>query len=164
MYFQSKIDILIDKILSEGTFSCVVAHILELHTLYMRRGIIMISSKTSFAGEMVYYGIANFSHVACTTYYDMKWIYGKLSHILNITKKELYTKPVYKKQAACKIITIHQHRYSGLYKMSLLTRKQTICIFKNKDADQLCTADQRLVFPYMDSTISLLLKSRISSC
>ena len=45
-------------------------------------------------------------------------------------------------------------------------RKPTICIGENKAADQLCsncTADQRLCFRYMDSTISLLLKSEILS-
>ena len=50
--------------------------------------------------------------------------------------------------------------------------KPTICIGKNKDADQLRgydqlrgnrEADQRLCFHYSDSTISLLLKSEISS-
>ena len=50
--------------------------------------------------------------------------------------------------------------------MSRCTRKPTICICKNKDADQLrgnSEADQRLCFRYTDSTISLLLKSKISS-
>ena len=45
-------------------------------------------------------------------------------------------------------------------------RKPTICICKNKDADQLrsnCEADHRLCFRYSDSTIPLLLKSEISS-
>ena len=45
-------------------------------------------------------------------------------------------------------------------------RKPTICICKNKDADQLCgnrEADQHLHFRYIDSTISLLSKSEISS-
>ena len=45
-------------------------------------------------------------------------------------------------------------------------RKPTICIGKNKGADQLhsnCEADQRLCFRYMDSTISLrLLKPKVS--
>ena len=44
-------------------------------------------------------------------------------------------------------------------------RKPTICIGKNKVADQLCsncTADQHLCFCYTDSTIPLLLKSEIS--
>ena len=44
--------------------------------------------------------------------------------------------------------------------------KATICIGENKDADQLCgnhDADQRLCFRYSDSTISFLLKSKISS-
>ena len=38
--------------------------------------------------------------------------------------------------------------------------KPTICIGENKDADQ---ADHRLCFRYSDSTIPLLLKSKISS-
>ena len=46
-------------------------------------------------------------------------------------------------------------------------RKQTICIGKNKDADQLHgdrEADQRLCFFYnMESTVLLLSKSEISS-
>ena len=44
--------------------------------------------------------------------------------------------------------------------------KPTICIEENKGADQLrsnCEADQRLCFRYSDSTIPLLLKSKISS-
>ena len=44
--------------------------------------------------------------------------------------------------------------------------KQTICIGENKDADQLRgnrEADQRLCFRYSDSTIPLLLNSKISS-
>ena len=51
-------------------------------------------------------------------------------------------------------------------KMSLCMRKPTICIWENKDADQLCsncTADQRLCFRNSDSAIPLLLKSEISS-
>ena len=45
-------------------------------------------------------------------------------------------------------------------------RKPTFCICVNKEADQLrgkCEADQRLCFRYMDSTIPLLSKSKISS-
>ena len=45
--------------------------------------------------------------------------------------------------------------------MSHRIRNPTICIGENKGADQLCsncTADQRLCFRYMDSTIPLLLK------
>ena len=44
--------------------------------------------------------------------------------------------------------------------------KPTICLGENKDADQLRgnrEADQRLCFRYTDSTISPLLKSKISS-
>ena len=45
-------------------------------------------------------------------------------------------------------------------------RKPAFCICENKAADQLCgnrTADQRLCFPYTDSTIPILPKSDISS-
>ena len=44
--------------------------------------------------------------------------------------------------------------------------KRTICIGENKGADHLrsnCEADQRLCFRYSDSTVPLLLKSKISS-
>ena len=44
-------------------------------------------------------------------------------------------------------------------------RKPDFCLCENKGADQLCsncTADQRLCFRYMDSTISLLHESEIS--
>ena len=44
--------------------------------------------------------------------------------------------------------------------------KPTICIGENKGADQLRgnrEADQRLCFRYSDSTVPLLLKSKISS-
>ena len=50
--------------------------------------------------------------------------------------------------------------------MSRLMGKPTICIGKNKDADQLCgnrETDERLCFRNSDSTIPLLLKSEISS-
>ena len=49
--------------------------------------------------------------------------------------------------------------------LSRLMGKPTICIGENKDADQLRgnrEADQRLCFRYSDSTIPLLLKSKIS--
>ena len=45
-------------------------------------------------------------------------------------------------------------------------RKPTFCICENKDADQLRgnrEADQRLCFRFIDSTIPLLSKSKISS-
>ena len=50
--------------------------------------------------------------------------------------------------------------------LSRLMGKPTLCIGENKDADQLRgnrEADQRLCFRYSDSTIPLLLKSKISS-
>ena len=45
-------------------------------------------------------------------------------------------------------------------------RNPDFCLLENKGADQLrsnCEADQRLCFRYTDSTISLLLKTEISS-
>ena len=50
--------------------------------------------------------------------------------------------------------------------INLVMRKPAFCIFENKDADQLHgnrVADQRLCFRYIDSTIPLLSKSKISS-
>ena len=49
--------------------------------------------------------------------------------------------------------------------MSLVMRKPAFCICENKDADQLGNreADQRLCFRYIDSTIPLVSKSKISS-
>ena len=50
--------------------------------------------------------------------------------------------------------------------MSRVTRKPDFYLCENKGADQLrsnCEADQRLCFRYMDSTLSLLIKSEISS-
>ena len=50
--------------------------------------------------------------------------------------------------------------------LSCVMRKQTFCICKNKDADQLHgnrEADQRLCFREIDSMIPLLSKSEISS-
>ena len=51
-----------------------------------------------------------------------------------------------------------------VWHLSHLMGKPTICIGENKDADQLRgnrEADQRLCFRYSDSTIPLLLKSKI---
>ena len=50
--------------------------------------------------------------------------------------------------------------------LSRIVRKPDFCLGENKGADQLRgnrEADQRLCFRYTDSTISLLLKSEISS-
>ena len=43
--------------------------------------------------------------------------------------------------------------------------KPDFCLFKNKDADHLCSnrrADQHLYFCHLDSTIALFMKSKIS--
>ena len=50
--------------------------------------------------------------------------------------------------------------------LSRVMRKPTFCICENKDADQVRgnrEADQRLCFRFLDSTIHLLYKSKISS-
>ena len=55
----------------------------------------------------------------------------------------------------------HHHSY-----MSHVLRKPAFCICENKDTNQLRgnrEADQRLCFRYIDSTIPLLPKSKISS-
>ena len=55
--------------------------------------------------------------------------------------------------------------YYGVY-MSPGVRKSTFCIFESKDADQLHgnrEADQRLCFHYLNSTIALISKAKISS-
>ena len=52
------------------------------------------------------------------------------------------------------------------HNLSRCMGKPTICIGENIGADQLrcnCEADQRLCFRYMDSTIPLLSKSKVSS-
>ena len=52
------------------------------------------------------------------------------------------------------------------FNMICRIRKATTCIGENKDADQLrsnCEADQHLCFRYMDSTIPLLYKTKISN-
>ena len=53
-----------------------------------------------------------------------------------------------------------------LYKFELCHEKTNVCICENKDADQLIgyrEDDQRLCFPFIDSTIPLLSKCEISS-
>ena len=52
------------------------------------------------------------------------------------------------------------------FRRAMLSCDSPCCICENKDADQLCgnrEADQRLCFPYKDSAIPLLPKSKISS-
>ena len=58
-----------------------------------------------------------------------------------------------------------KRRPSFLLKLILVCVYRTICIGENKGADQLrsyCEADQRLCFRYMDSTILLISKFKIS--
>ena len=58
------------------------------------------------------------------------------------------------------------HQSQAYYILSRVMRKPMFCICENKDADQLRgnrEADQRLCFRYLDSTIPLLSKYKISS-
>ena len=60
----------------------------------------------------------------------------------------------------CIVSLLHLHH------LSRVVRKLAFCVCENKATDQLCgnlTADQRLCFRYMDSTIPLFSKSEISS-
>ena len=60
----------------------------------------------------------------------------------------------------------HRIRLTRDYHMSRDVRKPDICIYENKDADQLRgnrEADQRRCFRHTDSAIPLLPKSEISS-
>ena len=55
---------------------------------------------------------------------------------------------------------------TAIEQLSRVMRKPTFGICENKDADQLCgnqEADQHLCFRYIDSTIPLLSKYKISS-
>ena len=57
-------------------------------------------------------------------------------------------------------------RITTITHMSRVMRKPDFCLCENKGADQLrsnCEADQRLCFRYTDSTLSLLIKSELSS-
>ena len=58
------------------------------------------------------------------------------------------------------ILTVHHHKTQK--QMSLVTRQPPFCKCENKGADQQCgnrTADQRLCFRFIDSTIPLPTKS-----
>ena len=87
---------------------------------------------------------------------------------------------LFSKHQQCAIVGMHldlQWRIYGIfegkrtsslqgYNLSHPMGKPTICIGENKGTDQIRgnrEADQRLCFRYTDSTISLLLKSEISS-
>ena len=78
----------------------------------------------------------------------MDWFYG--SQLLSGSSH----------RGECALINRDENYLDGII------RKSAFCICENKDADQLRgnrEADQRLCFRYIDSTISLLSKSEISS-
>ena len=73
---------------------------------------------------------------------------------------------IYKTDETVRKVFLYVLSTKWLNNMSHLIGKPTICIGENKDADQLRgnrEADQRLCFRYTDSTIPLLLNSKISS-
>ena len=77
----------------------------------------------------------------------------------------LYTKQLYRLYEPAQITHIMSTPTFSIY-MSPGVRKPTFCICENTDADQLRgnrEADQRLCFRYLDSTILLLPKSKISN-
>ena len=64
------------------------------------------------------------------------------------------------------VMSGRSQRFLGLTILEPHREKTGFCLGENKGADQLRgnrEADQRLCFRYTDSTISLLLKSKISS-
>ena len=72
----------------------------------------------------------------------------------------------YENKRLCSLCSCNSHIIVIKYEPPHGKKKPTICIGKNKGADQLrinCGADQCLCFFYMDSTIPLLSKSKISS-
>ena len=85
-------------------------------------------------------------------------------HTASFNLKQLFQA----QQSSRQIIQI-LHKENSLindFEMSPIVRKPDFCLGENKGADQLRgyrEADQRLCFRYLDSTISLLLKSEISS-
>ena len=90
---------------------------------------------------------------------------GVLTYTHNLCIEQKRQK--YKKKFSYKKLkfTSPKHSLYITWVLSRLMGKQTICIGENKDADQLRgnhEADQRLCFRYSDSTISPLLKSKIS--
>ena len=53
--------------------------------------------------------------------------------------------------------------FTAFKKLSSIDIKLDICLCQNKGADSCAVSDQPNCFPYMDSTISPLVKSKISS-
>ena len=87
----------------------------------------------------------------------------RVSRVLTST---MLSKCMLLKDLLIQCLTFYHHVTILPRHLSRLMGKPTICICENKDADQLrsdCEADQHLCFRYSDSTISLLLKSEISS-
>ena len=73
---------------------------------------------------------------------------------------------IYENKRLCSLCSCNSHIIIIKYEPPHGKKTTTICIGKNKGADQFCIncgADQCLCFFYMDSTIPLLSKSKISS-
>ena len=122
-------------------------------------------------------GVNGFKHVEhilliCTPKKDT---HVKIKHfMLGITIINKMLMFCAKAQYQTSIIKMNEHRSKdvtsdnadGIYNLSLRMKNPTICICDNKDADQLCsncTADQCLCFRHTDSTIPLVIISKVSS-
>ena len=101
----------------------------------------------------------------------MFWIKNKKNRHTSVNPSFLYKSRVYISQTCFPVMVVHvcfnnhNNHYSFIH-LSRIVRKPDFCLGENKGADQLRgnrEADQRLCFHYTDSTISLLLKSEISS-
>ena len=110
----------------------------------------------NFKGELQFWAL-----VSC------KW--GSSPEPLN-SKSNALPLGDYTPDYCCKVIRqtrqCNKYPFKPHFYMSYAVRKPDFCLCENKGADQLrsnCEADQRLCFRYSDSTIPLLLKSKISN-
>ena len=123
-----------------------------------------LSSQNELRGKLITQWVKKVCHIGlAASFLKESYSYTKESYTKyqqSGTKCSLWN---YFKEKYLKEIYFHSDIFS---KMRCRMGKPTICIGENKGADQLCnncTADQRLCFRCMDSTILLLLKSEISS-
>ena len=85
--------------------------------------------------------------------------YSAISKIGSLNRRHMSTPSQIIKKMFRRLLLVYNY-------LSRIVRKRDFCLCENKGADQLRgnrEADQRLCFRYTNSTISLLLKSEISS-
>ena len=100
------------------------------------------------------------SHLNCMSFLLLNGFCNQMSSVVR--------KPAFSacRSAAMPHMLISAFVIRCLYNMSRVVRKPAFCICENKDADKLRgnrEADQRLCFRYIDSTIPLVPKYKISS-